>query len=787
MQRNASGVTWISTGGGGVHRKDAYEMSNSQNSMGFLSPLRVSSTNDGTLSRVTNSASSSGKPLSPIVRSDRPFPRSSIKHVRYDSRGPTSLEDTWHSRSSSEHSYLNQNSRLQVDSSDSHTAFTSPPPTSNLHQDEFVPTPTGRSNEHLIEPQKRRISIPNVLNQASKVSTMAGNMFSQLSAMAQRTPAAKSTTVPRRGSNFNSAGKTFQKMNINGVEQSELFSNKETIKQRLLEDYQFNRMKEPDKPDASSKSTSHHHYPTPPYYNELTRFHAEKAEATNTVGRKQHSRLEVRRKSGTIVIPSRSADDCMTRSEYNDRIMDYRGNSTVTMTPMIGTGSAFNDYPSSSTSAMISPTGVRGSARSVSQPSPSSVIEELQGRFQNSARPREKRPILKNAPVNSDYVPSVYHRRTATAVSSTSTALASRPHHRSELALPTTTSAEMSFEPPSRTINTASAIRSEPNGTLRTADSSAFRGGPSFRRLQTLYGTNVNQKRYPSDNALDMSYSEEKTQQPSSLMPQFYVSGRKAGTVKIAVRSRSEQASPTNELASPRQIFKAAASGTAGGVTFDDRVRSEQVIVPRTAQLKNNATSLPNGPQDDENLALPSVREIIRQVEEMTLKNNSSTHNSTTSLAHSHSGGSVPHISRSLSRPLNLKVHGGAGTGNRSLSASSTQINGGTLGRLHNHNGTYYAATSNPNDYDSHTVGRGYATIRGSDFDSDGQRNAGTSAVHNARKGEMIANLPQDYQKLLEAFLEQRKEIQRMRKEMVDKDRLIASLQKDIHLYEPWR
>lgn len=40
---------------------------------------------------------------------------------------------------------------------------------------------------------------------------------------------------------------------------------------------------------------------------------------------------------------------------------------------------------------------------------------------------------------------------------------------------------------------------------------------------------------------------------------------------------------------------------------------------------------------------------------------------------------------------------------------------------------------------------------------------------------------------LLEAFLEQRREIQRLRKEMVDKDRLIATLEKDIHIYEPWR
>ncbi|KAM3181212.1 hypothetical protein ACTXT7_014812 [Hymenolepis weldensis] len=296
-------------------------------------------------------------------------------------------------------------------------------------------------------------------------------------------------------------------------------------------------------------------------------------------------------------------------------------------------------------------------------------------------------------------------------------------------------------------------------------------------------------------------------QQPSSMMPQFYVSGRKAGTVKIAVRSRSEQTSPTNGPASPRQVLRVAAEG-GGGTAYDDSVRSQQVILPQSTLPKNNTSSSVDGPQDsftiykptshqeggktqvlsedDENQALPSVREIIRQVEEMTLKNNNSAHNSNTSLDHSHSGGSIMHISRSLSRPANAEVPG-KGANNRSLSASSAQINGGTMGGTHNHNGTYYATSSNSSDYDSHTVGRAYATTRRGDFDSDNRRSAGQSAVHVARKGDMIANLPQDYQKLLEAFLEQRKEIQRLRKEMADKDRLIASLQKDIHLYEPWR
>ncbi|VDL54328.1 unnamed protein product [Hymenolepis diminuta] len=270
--------------------------------------------------------------------------------------------------------------------------------------------------------------------------------------------------------------------------------------------------------------------------------------------------------------------------------MDYRGNSTAAINNSTGNGGALNDYLSGSISVITSPTGGRGSTRYVGQSSPSSVIEELQNRFQSTSRSREKRPILKNAPVNQDYSSPVYHRRTATAVSTSTTSLSSKPHHQSELMLPTTSSTEMIFEPPTRAINTASTVRMDPNGTMRA-------GGPSFRRLQTLYGTsNINQKRYPSDNALDMTYMEEKSQQPSSLMPQFYVSGRKAGTVKIAVRSRSEQTSPTNGPASPRQVFRVAAGG-GGGTAYDDSVRSQQVILPQSAPQKNNTSSSVDGPQ----------------------------------------------------------------------------------------------------------------------------------------------------------------------------------------------
>ncbi|KAF6771574.1 hypothetical protein AHF37_09342 [Paragonimus kellicotti] len=48
---------------------------------------------------------------------------------------------------------------------------------------------------------------------------------------------------------------------------------------------------------------------------------------------------------------------------------------------------------------------------------------------------------------------------------------------------------------------------------------------------------------------------------------------------------------------------------------------------------------------------------------------------------------------------------------------------------------------------------------------------------------------PQRYEfsNLREAFIEQRREIQRLRKQLSEKDQLIGQLQNDLRLYEPWR
>lgn len=79
-------------------------------------------------------------------------------------------------------------------------------------------------------------------------------------------------TFSRRGSHLSTSdGGTIQRMQVNGVEQPPLNSDAETIKRRLLEDYQHNRLKAAMN-NGNSSTSGNRHYPIPPYYDELVGF-----------------------------------------------------------------------------------------------------------------------------------------------------------------------------------------------------------------------------------------------------------------------------------------------------------------------------------------------------------------------------------------------------------------------------------------------------------------------------------------------------------------------------------
>ncbi|VDO13853.1 unnamed protein product [Rodentolepis nana] len=329
------GISTFGGGGGETDRYAANQYTSQTFQVGSTSPSRV---NLGPHSRVINheSSYSTAKPTSPVARSDRYFPRSSIKQVRCGNRGSSSMEGSWHSRSSSEHSYLNQNFRPQVGFDESPTVFAFSPTTMSLHQQEeafsAALTPTGQQQPQQLQTNgyfngtlRQRTSRPNALNSSPPLSRAADNMYTQLSDMAKlqsKKMPQNTATFPRRGANFlnRSNEGVMQRMHVNGVEQNPFASDAETIKQRLLKEYQDNRLKMDMSYENSSMSDSCH-YSIPSYYDKITKFQAGRTSDSGTLQRSQELPYfeKKRRQSGTVIIPSRSVDNCMTRSEYSER------------------------------------------------------------------------------------------------------------------------------------------------------------------------------------------------------------------------------------------------------------------------------------------------------------------------------------------------------------------------------------------------------------------------------------------------------------------------------------
>lgn len=472
---------------------------------------------------------------------------------------------------------------------------------------------------------------------------------------------------------------------------------------------------------------------------------------------------------------------------------------------MNGCAGSLRARGSNYSSTVISPTVVNsslgggyGGSKSSGQPSPGSFVDELRYRVSTSApRVPGRRPILRNA----DYV--VCNPPAAP------TTLSYQPHHKSDMSLPTTGGGvSVNFhlsqgyrdrpQPSQWQNNTSSATAKLANVEMvvrppAALDSSnpAMRGGPSFRRLQSLYGNSTStQKRYPSDNTLDKIYLTERAQ------AQYNASSRKSGTVKIQVRSRSAQASPSaSPMHSPRQTFKSYDHGYS-----DDRVRSQRTIVPTTlnrtqssppkVDSAQNASSNPNELQDEDEASqtLPSVREIIRQVEEMTQKNCNSlslprkpghaTNNST--------------VGNSQLAPSSHKSRAAGRTPYEQQDSAQRRSCSQSRRPAAMNECQYPPSNAQNDDYDNPIIpnppNSSFLSRRtDSNFEHDSRLSNTNAIPFGARKADLLSNLPLDYQKLREAFLEQRREIQRLRKELAEKTRLIADLQRDIRLYEPWR
>ncbi|KAL3315021.1 hypothetical protein Ciccas_006343 [Cichlidogyrus casuarinus] len=217
---------------------------------------------------------------------------------------------------------------------------------------------------------------------------------------------------------------------------------------------------------------------------------------------------------------------------------------------------------------------------------------------------------------------------------------------------------------------------------------------------------------------------------------QVYTSaGGKPGPVTIPARSRSAQPSPRHSP-TPRETFGSLQRSTMD-IAIGRRDYSE-------SSIKSAFHSRRDLQDDEDEPILPSVREIIRQVEALTERERE--------------GRSLRPASATVSRASSIKSRPGI---LRNMPCKNNSIIV-TAPPVPAHQQDTPKAASN------RLVGN--ITRRVSD--------------HQQPK---TVTITAEYHKLREAFMDQRKEIQKLRKELSDKDVLIDQLQKDIRLYEPWR
>ncbi|KER32437.1 hypothetical protein T265_01492 [Opisthorchis viverrini] len=350
-----------------------------------------------------------------------------------------------------------------------------------------------------------------------------------------------------------------------------------------------------------------------------------------------------------------------------------------------------------------------------------------------------------------------------------------------------------------------------------------YAAGPSFRKIQNLHGSGGAQRRFPSDNTLNFTPRDG---------AQVYTSGSKPGPVTIPARSRSAQPSPgPSPLASPNTFYRASETNLNQDYGADKRsriTRSQQFELqtparrgassPPNLDKQKSQSFVVNGTEDDaESPILPSVREIIRQVEAMTQSNAAT---STTDISTIGQGGGppsgIPRYQRQLTQPVQNRRNASASTDNYARNGILRQ--GGSSQRTPSApqlRATQYtpmqakfnsitaaasaASAQNRNvapPVPPHGTTRSSKAIIGAftrrvdpvyNDTSQPQRYEMANAQSVNKKTELLSHLPNDYQKLREAFIEQRREIQRLRKQLAEKDLLIGQLQSDIRLYEPWR
>ncbi|CAL8104939.1 unnamed protein product [Calicophoron daubneyi] len=468
-----------------------------------------------------------------------------------------------------------------------------------------------------------------------------------------------------------------------------------------------------------------------------------------------------------------------------------------------------------------------GGSLSCGQPSPSSTAEDSTtdilsptASLKVESRPQHQSFWLHQSeialPTDRDYtngtVNGIYERpeRRITSVTNLDSESANR----------TLGNSETSINQKSNQYFASSAMIYSGHGSRNGSDDylNSYPTGPSHRKIQNLHGTGGAQRRFPSDTTLNFTQREG---------AQVYTSGNKPGPVTIPARSRSAQPSPgPSPAASPNTFYRSSESSLIQDYGADKRsrlVKPHHVEMnyttpsrgtsspPNLEKQKMNSFSV-DGPEDEnESQILPSVREIIRQVEAMT-QSNAATSTTDISTIGQTGQSAIPRYQRQLSQPIHHPLHQQRRTvlnteqttrtsgiirqpGSSQRTPSAPQLRGLTQYTpiQAKFNAAVCSSKSPVPPVPPHGTTRSKAIIgaitrRVEPSLGDGtQRQDYSTTGSSNKKTELLSHLPTDYQKLREAFIEQRREIQRLRKQLAEKDILINQLQTDIRLYEPWR
>ncbi|KAA0196805.1 hypothetical protein FBUS_01589, partial [Fasciolopsis buskii] len=334
--------------------------------------------------------------------------------------------------------------------------------------------------------------------------------------------------------------------------------------------------------------------------------------------------------------------------------------------------------------------------------------------------------------------------------------------------------------------------------------------GPSYRKIQNLHSSGGAQRRFPSDTTLNFTPRDG---------AQIYTSGSKPGPVTIPARSRSAQPSPgPSPMASPTSFCRASDTNLVqdyGNTSMDKRSRVLKITPtqadmnyahshrgtsspPNMEKQKMNSFSVDGPEEENESPILPSVREIIRQVEAMTQSNAATSTTDISTLGQSGQSG-IPRYQRQFQTRRSQNGHsdqsGRAGGGILRQSGGSSQRTPSAPQLRTQYtpiqakfNASVALAQNKPvaPPVPPHGTTRSKAIIGAFTRRLDPSY-TDFGGGNTIKKTELLSHLPTDYQKLREAFIEQRREIQRLRKQLAERDVLISQLQNDIRLYEPWR